>query len=55
MSRLLRRALPIAALCVSTLLGGCIVDPGYGGYRHGWYGHDRGGWGGWGHRGDWRR
>ena len=57
MSHLLRRALPIAALCLATLLGGCVVEPGWGwgGYRHGW--HDRD-WGerGWGdHHGDWRR
>jgi hypothetical protein len=46
MSLLLRRILPVAALGLATLLGGCIIDPGYGGggYRHGWWGHERGGW-----------
>jgi hypothetical protein len=51
MIRKLRRAVPIVALCLATLLGGCIVAPGYGGggYRHGWWG------GGHGDRDGWRR
>ena len=47
MSRTLRRFMPIAALCLATLVGGCVVvpeGPGYygHGYGHGYYGH---GWG----------
>jgi hypothetical protein len=43
MSRMLRRLMPVAALCLATLLGGCVVVP----YGHGWYGH---GWhDGWHH------
>ncbi len=40
----LRRILPVAALCLATLLGGCVYAPewGGGGYHHGWWGH---GWG----------
>jgi len=44
--------MPVAALCLATLLGGCVVVPegGYGhGHGRGWYGHG-GGW----HEG-WRR
>ena len=58
MSHVLRRALPVFALCLATLLGGCVIEP-WGGYRHGWYGPGwHGGWHeGWheeGH-GGWRR
>ena len=54
MSRTLRRFMPIAALCLATLLGGCVVVP-EGGYRNGWYGRDwhEGGREGW--RGGWHR
>lgn len=34
MSRFLRRVLPVIALCMATLLGGCIVVP----EHHHWYG-----------------
>jgi hypothetical protein len=44
MSRKIRRSLPILALCLATLLGGCVVVPGppgyYGphwGWGHGWH------------------
>jgi hypothetical protein len=39
MSRTLRRFMPIAALCLATLLGGCVVvpeHPGYWGPHWGW-------------------
>ena len=52
----LRRILPLTALCLAALLGGCVVAPGYGGYGHGWYGHGHHGWGGWeGRGGGWHR
>lgn len=51
MSRTLRRFMPIAALCLATLLGGCVVVPWGGGYGRGGWGH--GGHEGW-HEG-WRR
>ena len=41
MSRNVRRLIPVAALALATLLGGCVVVPG-----HGYYGHPY--WGGWG-------
>jgi hypothetical protein len=42
----LRRFIPIAALCLATLLGGCVVVP-EGGYRHGWHGGWHDGWHRW--------
>jgi len=33
MSRTLRRLMPIVALCLATLVGGCVVVP----EHHGWY------------------
>jgi len=33
MSRTLRRFMPVAALCLATLLGGCVVVP----ERHAYY------------------
>ena len=51
MSRFLRRCMPVVALGVAALLGGCIVaPPWYGYYGHGYErgGYERGGhWGGW--------
>lgn len=45
MSHTLRRILPIAALCVATLLGGCVVYPAPGYYGHAYHDHGyRGGW-----------
>jgi len=46
MSRAYRHFMPIAALCLVTLLGGCVVVPD-GGYRHGWYGYGHGWHEGW--------
>jgi hypothetical protein len=43
MSRTFRRIMPVVALSLATLLGGCVIEPGHGG--HFWGGH---GWG-------WRR
>jgi hypothetical protein len=40
MSRTLRRLMPVAALCLATLLGGCVVVPEHPGY---WGPH----WWGW--------
>jgi hypothetical protein len=45
MSRGIRRLLPVAALCLATLLGGCVIFPEHYGHGHHW------GEGGWG----WRR
>ncbi len=44
MHRAIRRILPVVALGLATLLGGCIIAPERGGWGHGWWGHDRGGW-----------
>lgn len=39
MSRFFRLTVPVAALCIATLLGGCIVVPDRGYYRpaYHWY------------------
>jgi hypothetical protein len=39
MSRKLRRFMPIAALCLATLVGGCVVVPEHHGYWPGWGWH----------------
>jgi hypothetical protein len=43
MSRGIRRFMPILALCLATLLGGCIIVP----ERHGYYAPGPVFWGGW--------
>ena len=59
----LRLLLPLAALGLVGLLGGCIAYPAYPGYGYGYGygapyyggGYVRVGGGGWGHDGGWRR
>jgi hypothetical protein len=61
--RPLRRALPLAALTIAVLLGGCVAYPAYPGYSYGYgyapgpyYGYPAGGvvvGGGWGWGGGW--
>jgi hypothetical protein len=56
----LRRMLPLAALGLAAMLGGCVVYPAYPGYGYGYpspyYGgaYYTGGWGGY-YGGGWRR